>query len=224
MLGIVLTVVVWLAGECSSSRRYRTQEAQLDTILQRLPDPGAKLDSLRAFDDADSAAIVEASRRWRRGDAAGAVASLDSVAAKYSVFVATLFVVRGAARVAEGDSARALVDFRRAIAVDSTYAEAHLDVAAMLAASRPAEALASVDGALRLRPKYVLALLARGSLLIMLGRPREAIPDLKRATELQPDGPAWGVLANAYGAAGDEESAARAWEEARRHPGAHTGR
>jgi len=189
----------------------------LRRIERQLSTPDTLIDSLEGFDESDRAAIESARLRWRRGDATGAIASLDSVSAKYQEFLVSLFIVRGAARLKSGDAVTASVEFRRAIAVDSTSARAHLNLAATLARSSPKDALRELDQALRLQPDYVPALVTRGSVLIMLGRPHDAIPDLERATQLQPSGSAWEVLATARGIAGDMEGMKRTWEEARTH-------
>jgi tetratricopeptide (TPR) repeat protein len=221
LVGFVITV-----RECWMGNRRNQQEnewhAHEDSRFDQLADMIARGtdsdDRLVGFGAADSATVEAARLQWRRGDTAGAIARLDPLITRHRGTLASLFNVRGVARLAGGDDVGARWDFERALAIDSTYAQAHLNIAASFARSSPGEALQSVDRALQLRPDYVGALQTRGSLLILLGRPRDAIPDLERATRLQPTGnSAWEVLATAQGLAGDIEGMCITWEDARRH-------
>jgi tetratricopeptide (TPR) repeat protein len=69
----------------------------------------------------------------------------------------------------------ALDEYAVALELDPDDAEAHAHIGLILYASRPQEALASVDRALETAPGYPEALFIRGAILLELDRPEEAI-------------------------------------------------
>jgi tetratricopeptide (TPR) repeat protein len=69
----------------------------------------------------------------------------------------------------------ALDEYAVALELDPDDAEAHAHIGLILYASRPQEALASVDRALETAPGYPEALFIRGAILLKLDRPEEAI-------------------------------------------------
>ncbi len=93
---------------------------------------------------------------------------------------------------------------------------------ALLKSRRFAEAEATLEAALALRPGYTRALVNLGKVLRELGRPAEAIVRLREALSLQPDYvPALINLGDACAAIGDVNGALKALERAARLAPAH---
>ena len=104
---------------------------------------------------------------------------------------------------------RALVNAERAIALDSSLAEAHASRGNILAAMwRWAEAEQELVHAIALRPDYATAHQWLGETRLLNGRVDEAVASLRRASELDPVSPIMlGSLALAFGIAGSVDSA-----------------
>ena len=104
---------------------------------------------------------------------------------------------------------RALGHAERAIALDSTLAEAHASRGNILAGMwRWAEAERDLVRAVALRPDYATAHQWLGETRLLNGRVAEAVVSLRRATELDPVSPIMlGSLALAMGIAGEADSA-----------------
>jgi TolB-like protein/Flp pilus assembly protein TadD len=80
-----------------------------------------------------------------------------------------------------------------------------------------AGAQADIEKAHALAPGDVRANRDRGNILRVLGRPREAMPSLRKAVDLDPlDGVAWAMLGTALAAQGDTAGARAAFERARK--------
>ena len=100
----------------------------------------------------------------------------------------SLLVQRGRAFVRLGKWDDALNDFRRAIAIKSTDAEAHYQLGRVLAQKGEyEEAIASFSRTLELLPDHVGALHQRGRLCESLNKWTPALADYTRASELTPD-------------------------------------
>lgn len=79
----------------------------------------------------------------------------------------------------------ALTYVRRAIELDSTYTEAWTNQGGyLIKLGRYNEAREALKGSLRLEPEGKVALLALGALEIEAGRPRDAIPPLEKASQV----------------------------------------
>ena len=118
--------------------------------------------------------------------------------------------------------------FKRAIALDPAFAEAHAGLADTDAfqlqwlltarseqAERRAEALAESEEALRLAPDLAEAHVARGNLLSLLQRPAEADESFRRATALAPGlNEAWYYYGRFLFSAQRYAEAAQAFEQA----------
>ena len=104
---------------------------------------------------------------------------------------------------------RALAAAERAIALDSSLAEAHASRGNILAMSwRWAEAERDLEQAIALRDDYATAHQWLGELRLLDGRVSEAVASLRRATELDPVSPIMlGSLAMAMGVANQRDSA-----------------
>jgi tetratricopeptide (TPR) repeat protein len=118
---------------------------------------------------------------------------------------------------------RAIALFEQALALDSQYVEAMVQLAGAFELkswflSSPhllEESLALVNRALSLRPDDADALVQQGDTLLALGRVEEAIAALQRGVERQPDrASAYGSLARAYWVGrGDVDAAIAAFEK-----------
>jgi serine/threonine protein kinase/tetratricopeptide (TPR) repeat protein len=118
---------------------------------------------------------------------------------------------------------RAISLFEQALALDSQYVEAMVELAGALELkalflSAPhllEESLALVERALTIRPDDADALVQRGDTLLALGRVDEAIAALRHGVELQPErASAYGSLARAYWVGrGDVDAAIGAFEK-----------
>lgn len=117
----------------------------------------------------------------------------------------------GYARAARGDCRAAVPDFRAAIAAGMPTADAHLGLAACLAAERrPAEALRVLDEAATVEPGNPVVLANQGMLRSDGGAAAAAIPFLERALALDPDlHQARFGLAIAYARTGNRAAASR---------------
>ena len=94
---------------------------------------------------------------------------------------------RGFASLESGRVQEALDDFKKAIALNPKYADAHLNVGIALFKQGKLElALQSYDQAIRLKPESSDAYLNRGVVLLNGNRLNEAIEDFNRALQLNP--------------------------------------
>ena len=94
-------------------------------------------------------------------------------------------VSRGAAFMRTGESATAVADFDRAIAIDPGYARAHhLRGLAREAQNDDEGALADFSRAVELRPDYAAAYYSRATLYTKLGKMDLAVEDSQMATHL----------------------------------------
>jgi tetratricopeptide (TPR) repeat protein len=111
----------------------------------------------------------------------------------------------------QSDSDKALVEFRREIAVNPQSPYPHLEIAFELLRRGDARAAgASAREAVRLQPHSPAARNALGRVLVELGDLQAAIDELQTAVKLAPESPEMHfALANAYARAGRKEDAAR---------------
>jgi TolB-like protein/Tfp pilus assembly protein PilF len=99
---------------------------------------------------------------------------------------------------------------RRAVALDPNDPFAHMILGFVLAYEHVnEESAAEMETALRLDPNHADTYATRADLLVMEGRPLDAIEDVKRAMRLNPHPPAW-----YYWDQGEAEYAARQYERA----------
>lgn len=90
-------------------------------------------------------------------------------------------------RAGEGDADGALTLLKSALAADPDSPFLHTATAQIyLQQSRPDEALAECDAAIKLNPSYLQAQLLAGNILASLQREKEAIPYFKKVLELDP--------------------------------------
>jgi tetratricopeptide (TPR) repeat protein len=122
----------------------------------------------------------------------------------------------GGISISMGNHSRAAEYFRRALDIDSTNATANVGMATALEAmSRPEEALASVERALRDTPGYSQAYFVKASLLMDLDRYPEAYVALKEGLAVSPeDARMLSALGLYYLRDGLPDSASKYFEEA----------
>ena len=116
----------------------------------------------------------------------------------------------GLALFETGDWKGAAPQFEAAVNRAPRWADAQFSLAAVYARiDRVPEALEHLDTCLGLDPAHYRANLLRGRILSLQGKPAEALPNLKKAAEVQPDSrEAHKFLADAYDQIGDSASAA----------------
>ena len=116
----------------------------------------------------------------------------------------------GLALFETGDWKGAAPQFEAAVNRAPRWADAQFSLAAVYARiDRVPEALEHLDTCLGLDPAHYRANLLRGRILSLQGKPAEALPNLKKAAEVQPDSrEAHKFLADAYDQMGDSVSAA----------------
>jgi Flp pilus assembly protein TadD len=129
----------------------------------------------------------------------------------------------GSALYARGESARAVEEFRAAIALSPSYSLAHNNLATALESEgRLEEALAGYREALRLAPGLVEAGANAGSLLVRSGRHEEGLTLLQELLELHPRSTiALYALADALDRVGRGEEALPLLERALRYDPRH---
>ncbi|MEV3990445.1 tetratricopeptide repeat protein [Streptomyces sp. NPDC049837] len=97
-------------------------------------------------------------------------------------------VVRGMHHRRDGDHAKAVADYERALALDPDCARAHYGMGLVLRAEGDyAGALARLDRADGLAPDTAWILESRGDVHRLLGQHQKAVADCDRALELRPD-------------------------------------
>jgi arylsulfatase A-like enzyme/Tfp pilus assembly protein PilF len=108
--------------------------------------------------------------------------------------------------------------FEMAVARAPRWADAHFSLASVYARiDRVPEAMQELDTALKLNPDHYRANLLRGRILSLKGDAAAAIPNLKKATAVQPDSrEAHLFLAEAYTQLGQDENAQRERVQAER--------
>ena len=107
-----------------------------------------------------------------------------------------------------GDSASALSAYKTALERNPYDYRAEWELARLMLADNPEEALRLSNQALQLKPDIVEALTIRGRALVSLQKPQEAIADFRKAISITPDEP--GIhfqLARAYRLAGMPQEA-----------------
>ena len=106
----------------------------------------------------------------------------------------------GLALFETGDWKAAAPEFEAAVEHAPRWADAHFSLAAVYARiDRVPEALAELDTTLNLTPDHYRANLLRGRILSLQGNPSGALPNLEKATQVQPDSrEAHVFLAEAY--------------------------
>jgi arylsulfatase A-like enzyme len=116
----------------------------------------------------------------------------------------------GLALFETGDWKGAAPQFEAAVAKAPRWADAQFSLASVYARiDRVPEAMDHLDICLGLDPNHYRANLLRGRILSLQQKPAEALPNLKRAAEVQPDSrEAHKFLADAYEQLGDSASAA----------------
>ena len=117
----------------------------------------------------------------------------------------------GLALFETGNWKAAAPEFEAAVAKAPRWADAQFSLAAVYARiDRVPEAVEHLDLCLGLDPAHYRANLLRGRILSLQGRPAEALSNLKKAAEVQPDSrEAHTFLADAYQQLGDSASAER---------------
>ena len=125
----------------------------------------------------------------------------------------------GIALFETGDWKGAAPQFEAAVARAPRWADAQFSLASVYARiDRVPEAIEHLDICLGLDPAHYRANLLRGRILSLQGKPAEALPNLKKATEVQPDSrEAHKFLADAYDQLGDSASAAQERAHANQH-------
>lgn len=109
---------------------------------------------------------------------------------------------------AAGDSASALSAYKTALERNPYDYRAEWELARLVLADNPEEALRLTNQALELKPDIAEALTIRGRALVSLQRPQEAIADFRKAISITPDEPAIHFqLARAYRMAGKSQEA-----------------
>jgi tetratricopeptide (TPR) repeat protein len=147
---------------------------------------------------------------------------LDQLRTPYSQTLAHHYVLAGAARETQGDSASAATRYRRAIAADAGNVEAHRRLYNLQAsAGELSEAAATLEGLLAAAPRDVPARMALAWLLASapdpsVRRPHDATRHAAEAVRLSDaeSAEAWLVLAVAEAARGRFDDAGRALERA----------
>ena len=116
----------------------------------------------------------------------------------------------GLALFETGDWKAAAPQFEAAVAKAPRWADAQFSLAAVYARiDRVPDAMEHLDITLTLDASHYRANLLRGRILSLQGKPADALPNLKKAAEVQPDSrEAHKFLADAYDQIGDSVSAA----------------
>ena len=117
----------------------------------------------------------------------------------------------GLALYETGDWKSAAPQFEAAVTRAPRWADAHFSLAAVYARiDRVPEAMTELDTALGITAGHYRANLLRGRILSLQGKPADALPNLEKAVEVQPDSrEAHLFLAHAYEQLGRMEEAAR---------------
>jgi tetratricopeptide (TPR) repeat protein len=124
----------------------------------------------------------------------------------------------GLALFETGDWKSAAPEFEAAVARAPRWADAHFSLASVYARiDRVPEAMTELDTTLGLSVNHYRANLLRGRILSLQGNPVEALPNLKKAAQVQPDSrEAHAFLADAYSQLGRRLDAERERGEAER--------
>lgn len=124
----------------------------------------------------------------------------------------------GLARFETGDWKGAAPEFEAAVARAPRWADAHFSLGSVYARiERVPDAMTELDTTLSLNANHYRANLLRGRLLSLQGHALEALPNLKKAVEVQPDSrEAHAFLADAYSQLGRPLDAERERSEAER--------
>jgi len=127
----------------------------------------------------------------RDGLPAQAVADFERYAARTASPPATLLKEWATALAMQGDAARAVLIFERAIATDPTLASAHTDLGLLLESlGKTTEAETRYREALSIEPTLVSAQQGLGSLLLARGELESAEALFRRSTQFEPSDPA----------------------------------
>ncbi len=123
-------------------------------------------------------------------------------------------IAEGLGYLKNNDNEKALAAFERAVKIDRTNAEAHLEKCRVLAAlRRQEEAIPACTESLRLKPDNTEALRDRGHYYLNLGKIDLGLADLKRAESLKKDDRGiYYHLGIGYYLKGDFSNAAKAYE------------
>ena len=130
----------------------------------------------------------------------------------------------GLALFETGDWKAAAPQFEAAVARAPRWADAHFSLAAVYARiDRVPDAMTELDTALGLNPSHYRANLLRGRILSLQNDPEQALPNLQKAAEVQPDSvEAHSFLGDCYAQLGRQQDAKREHGEAQRLRGART--
>ncbi|MEG3150018.1 tetratricopeptide repeat protein [Sphingomonas sp. ZT3P38] len=155
------------------------------------------------------ALVLEAKSLSQAGDSKAAMAAYDRAIRLDRQSTAAL-TGRAALFEANGDTAKAVADYGRAIAATPTEASFRVQRAFALRTSQPAAARADIDAALKLDPKSTYALNALGLIQHDAAEYDEAIAAFDKALALEPDyEAAYYNRGNAYAAQGRQDRAIR---------------
>jgi len=122
----------------------------------------------------------------------------------------------GAVQVAQGETARGIASYRKALELDPEFAEAWSNLGGALGASGDTSGeIAAYQRAVRINPQLAPVWSNLGSALLEAGEIKDAIAACKRAVELAPEFAAgWSNLGNALHEHGEHAEAVRACERA----------
>ena len=155
------------------------------------------------------ALVLEAKSLSQAGDTKAAMAAYDRAIRLDRQSTAAL-TGRAALFEANGDTAKAVADYGRAIAAAPTEASFRVQRAFALRTSQPAAARADIDAALKLDPQSTYALNALGLIQHDAAEYDEAIAAFDKALALEPDyEAAYYNRGNAYAAQGRQDRAIR---------------
>jgi tetratricopeptide (TPR) repeat protein len=155
------------------------------------------------------ALVLEAKSLSQAGDSKAAMAAYDRAIRLDRQSTAAL-TGRAALFEANGDTAKAVADYGRAIAAAPTEASFRVQRAFALRTSQPAAARADIDAALKLDPKSTYALNALGLIQHDAAEYDEAIAAFDKALALESDyEAAYYNRGNAYAAQGRQDRAIR---------------
>ena len=184
-----------LAPEMSAAdmaaSRDRAESASITSVRLRAPADYAATAADQArleTGDSDVRDLVErAGRLAQAGDAAGAVALLDS-AIERDADNADAIKARAAARISLNNYAGAAEDYDRAVELDPADVEAAVGQGLVARIDgRNAEAIVSYSVALRLEPDNVQALVGRGAAYYQIGRWDRSLADYQALKSAYPE-------------------------------------